>query len=133
MGQAEDEAAIRQMAVDYVEAWREHTGEAFARPFAVDADFTSIRGIRCHGRDEIASAHDHLFKAVFPDTHVDSEIVSIRFLRPDVAAVELRSAVYRNSDGEKVSGGLPQWIVTKKGGRWEIAVFRNMVPAERHS
>jgi uncharacterized protein (TIGR02246 family) len=133
MSREQDEAAIRQIAVDCDEAWRRQDSVAFARPFAEDADFTSIGGVRCHGRADISAAHDNLFKTVFPDTHVDSEILAIRFLRPDVAAVELRSSVCRNSDGQRLSSGLPQWIVTKENGAWSIAVFRNMVPVERDS
>ena len=70
---------MRQTTLDCTEAWRRQDSVAFGQPFTDPAEFTSIADVRRHGRSE--------------NTHVDSQIRDIRFLRPDVAAVEVQPSV----------------------------------------
>ena len=42
--------------------WNQGSGEAFAAPFAEDADFVAFDGERFRGREDIARFHDAEFK-----------------------------------------------------------------------
>lgn len=41
-----DDAAIRDLVDAFVAGWNAGDGEACGRPFAIDADFTAITGLR---------------------------------------------------------------------------------------
>jgi uncharacterized protein (TIGR02246 family) len=130
MTEISDEAAIRKLVDAFVTGWNAGDGEACARPFAVDADFTAITGLRVQGRDLIAQGHAEILSTVYRGTQISAAVNSIKFLRPDVAAadVTLRFEGKGPFGMEQTSLGL---VVTKERGAWSIAVFRNMVPFAR--
>ena len=60
----------------------------------------------------------------------------IRFIRPDVASVDVTWTQTGSVVGGKDRGlrrGLMSWIATKEGGQWGVAVMHNMdlLPVER--
>ena len=125
------ETAIRRLVDQFVEGWNMADGAACARPFAENADFTAVNGIRVRGRDLIARGHDDILSTIFRGTRLTAAIHSIEFLRPDVASVD---ATLRLTPAGQT--WLPKYtccgmIVTEEGGEWSIAVFRNLVPFER--
>jgi uncharacterized protein (TIGR02246 family) len=46
MTQTQDEQAIRGLVATFVDGWNAGDGEACARPFAPNADFTAVTGVR---------------------------------------------------------------------------------------
>ena len=127
-----DDSAIRRLVDVFTEGWNAHDGKACARPFAVDADFTNIMGLKAHGRDMIARGHDEILSTFFRNARIRSTIQSIRFIRPEVAVVDVAFRI-QSEDGEPF--GLEQsqagLVVLKEGDGWSIVVFRNMVPFKR--
>jgi len=85
---ANDETAIRKVLADFVEAWNKHDAKAFSMVFAEDADFTNVRGASAHGRAEVEKFHAPLFATRFKDTNQKMTKNKIRFIKPDVAAVD---------------------------------------------
>lgn len=71
-------------------AWNCHDAKAFAAPFAEDADFTNVFGMRAHGRSEIEGFHAPVFGTMFAGSNLTSAGTNIRFVRPDIAAVDVR-------------------------------------------
>ena len=127
-----DEAAIRGLVDAFTEGWNAHDGKACARPFAPDADFTNIMGLRAHGRDLIARGHDEILSTIFRTARISSTVESIRFIRPDVAVADV--AFSMKSEGGGPFGlvqSLAGLVATKEGDSWSIVVFRNMVPFQR--
>ncbi len=128
-----DDAALRALIDAFVEGWNRADGPSCARPFAADADFTAINGLHAVGRDLIARGHDEILSTIFRGTKLASTVESIRFLRPDVALLNVSFAL-RKEDGSPVFGiestscGV---VATKDQGAWSISVFRNMVPFAR--
>jgi hypothetical protein len=53
----EDESAIRGLLRQLLDGWNQGSGDAFAAPFAEDADFVGFDGTYFKGRQEIASFH----------------------------------------------------------------------------
>jgi hypothetical protein len=52
---ADDEATIRSLYFQMIDGWNNGNGEAFASPFAKDADLVGFDGTHLKGRQEIAS------------------------------------------------------------------------------
>ena len=132
----QDEQEIRGLVQAFVEGWNAGDGEACARPFAEDADFVAITGLKAHGRDLIARGHAEILSTVFRGTQLSAAVESIRFVRADVAVVDATMRL-RYEDGRAfVPGQYPGYssaglVVAKDAGRWSIIAFRNLVPFGR--
>jgi uncharacterized protein (TIGR02246 family) len=128
----DDVAAIANLIDSFVAGWNAGDGEACGRPFADDAVFTAITGLRAQGRDLIARGHTEILSTIYRGTQISATVNSINFLRPDVAAAD----VTLQFEG-KQPFGLAQTslglVATKEGDTWSIAVFRNMVPFGRQA
>src|SRR6202045_3416665 len=86
----QDEKAIKQVLTGFVEAWNRHDAKAFSMVFAEDADFTNVRGMVAHGRTEVEKLHAPRFATNFKDSNQKITETKIRFITPDVAAVDAR-------------------------------------------
>lgn len=132
MTQGADEAAICRLVDLFTEGWNAKKGETCARPFALEADFINIMGLKACGRDLIARGHDEILSTIFRDTRISSTVESLRFIRPDVAVVDVTFTLQAQGKGPlpftKSSAGL---VVTKEGDSRSIVNFRNMIPFER--
>ena len=128
--EAKDEALIQEVLAGFVAAWNKHDAAAFAMVFAPDADFTNVRGTSARGRAEIEKHHAPLFAGRFKETNQKMTETKIRFIRPDVAAVdawwEMTGA--KGPDGQEIPirKGLLSFVMTKDAGKWLITVMHNM-------
>jgi uncharacterized protein (TIGR02246 family) len=82
-----DEAAIRALYKQLMNGWNSGDGNAFAAPFAEDADFVAFDGSYFKGQQEIASFHQMLFDQFLKGTRLVGKVRSVRFLTPDVAVM----------------------------------------------
>ena len=126
-----DEVAIEGLVQTFVDGWNAAEGAALARPFAVDADFTNIAGRKFKGRDAIAKGHDEILKTIYRGTQNSAKVESIRFLRPDVAVVDVRFRFVGDLRPFWLEGSSCGMVCTKEDGVWWIAVVRNMIPFSR--
>jgi uncharacterized protein (TIGR02246 family) len=130
VGSTSDEDRIKKALGDFVEAWNRHDAKAFSMVFAEDADFTNVRGTSAHGRDEIEKFHAPLFATRFKDTNQKITEIKIRFIKPDVAAVDARWEMTgaKGADGQAIPlrKGLLNFVMTKQGDKWLITVMHNM-------
>ena len=83
-----DETAIRQILDSEVTTWNKGDTDGYSRDFATDGTFTNIRGMFFTGHQEFRDRHEAIFKGEFRGTSLKQEIVSLRFIRPDVAIAE---------------------------------------------
>src|SRR6202022_5009609 len=86
----QDEKAIKDVLIRFVEAWTPHDAKAFSMVFAEDADLTNVRGMGAHGRAEVEKMHAPRFATNFKDSNQKITETKIRFITPDVAAVDAR-------------------------------------------
>jgi len=127
----DDEMQVEQLVQTLVDGWNSEDAAMCARPFARDADFTAITGLRAKGKDVIAKGYAEILATLYRGSRNSAKIESIRFLRPDVAVVDVTFRFIgelRPFNLERSSCGL---VCTKDEGVWTIAVFRNMVPFAR--
>jgi len=126
-----DALAIEGLVQTFVNGWNASDGTALARPFAVDADFTAITGLKAKGREVIAKGHNEILATLYRGSVNSAKVDSIRFLRPDVAVADVTFRFVgdiRPFGLEKTSCGM---VCTKDNGTWSIGVFRNMIPFGR--
>ncbi len=127
-GPREDGAAFERIASLLEAAWNAGDGEAFAAPFANDADFVTIRGEHFRGRPAIGAGHAAIFKTIYAGSTNHLSVEAARLLRPDVALVHVHSRL----DAPRGPlagrhGARFTLVLTKEPGGWEIAALHNTV------
>ena len=119
---AADEQAIRDIVAALEAAWNSGDSAAWSAHLAEDVVHTVWNGRVVTGRDAITAAHDHLFHSVYKDTRQTFTVRWVRFLRPDVAAVQFDGELTGKDDIPRVR---PLALLTKQNGRWLIDIFQN--------
>jgi uncharacterized protein (TIGR02246 family) len=114
----------------FVDAWNQHDAKAFAAVFAEDADFTNWRGQGASGRSKIEEFHAPLFATIFKNSHQTMTDIKIRFVRPDVAAVDVHWELTGQTDAQGNARpprqGILNFVMAKKDGKWQIVVMHNL-------
>jgi uncharacterized protein (TIGR02246 family) len=128
---AADEAAIKAVIAEHFMAgWNGHDAHLFASAFASDADFTNVRGMNASGRENIEQFHVQAFQKMFMQSHQTGELKQIRFLKPDVAVVDVRwemtGALTPDGAASPPRSGLLDLVFTATGGNWLITVMHNI-------
>jgi uncharacterized protein (TIGR02246 family) len=129
-----EEAAVRKVIQDQVTAWNRGDADAYSKNFAADGTFTNLSGMFFTGREAFRQRHEQIFKTVYRGTTKHEDIVSIRFVRPDVAIVETLQTVTgfqallpgTTADAKgRLRTRLLQ-VLVKDGGDWKIAAYHNV-------
>lgn len=122
-----DSAAIRQVIADFIDAFNRHDAHAWAAPLAEDGDFTNVTGLYLHGRKDFEARFTELFANRLKTAHRTAKVRHIRFITPDVAAVDAEWELVgsKASDGSEnpVRKGLFNFVATKQNGHWVFVVF----------
>jgi uncharacterized protein (TIGR02246 family) len=129
-----DEAEIRATLDELSAAWHEGDAAAYGARYQAGATFTNVFGDFYVGREEFDRRHDDVFRGIFKGTTLTLEIRKLRFVRADVAVVDIVTAVGGaqirppgvdvGADGTLRSSLL--MVLTKEHGRWEIAAYHNV-------
>jgi uncharacterized protein (TIGR02246 family) len=127
----QDEKGIKQVLTGFVEAWNRHDAKAFSMVFAEDADFTNVRGMSAHGRTEVEKLHAPRFATNFKASNQKITETKIRFITPDVAAVDARWEMTgaKGPDGQEIPlrKGLLNFTMTRStSGQWLIMIMHSM-------
>ncbi|HWT02279.1 MAG TPA: SgcJ/EcaC family oxidoreductase [Pyrinomonadaceae bacterium] len=126
--QPQDEAAISENVRKMEEGWNTKNGTLFAEPYAGDADGVAIGGFVVRGRDVIEKVHWGMFRGDFKDSTIALKVKQLRFLRPDVALVQLDNTnKLRRGEATHEYTSVITLVMTKEAGRWEIASFQNTI------
>jgi uncharacterized protein (TIGR02246 family) len=102
--------------------------------FTEDVSFTNIFGTVRFGREEFIERHKEIAQTFFKGTAAKSSITKLRFVRPDVAVVDVAGEL---SGFQKVYPGLPVGkdgilrnklllVLVKENGAWWITEFHNV-------
>jgi uncharacterized protein (TIGR02246 family) len=129
-----DETAIRKVVQDEVAAWNRGDATAYSSHFASDGTFTNIRGQFFTGHGAFLKQHEVIFQGIFKSTTLQQDIVSLKFIRPDVAIVETltslsgmpETAPGTAADGKgRLRTRLLQ-VVARQSGEWKIVAYHNV-------
>ncbi len=107
------------------EAWDRGDGEAFAAPFAPDADFVNVRGELVAG-PEIGPAHDRLFAGPYAGSTVRYRLVRTRPVTAGAVLAHVRGSL-RVPAGPAAGSreALASLLLTAGPDGWRISAFHN--------
>lgn len=129
-----DEARIRAIIAEQVVAWNAGDARAFSASFAEDGSFTNIRGTVFYGRRAFEDRHAEIFRTFFKGSKLAMSPTKIRFVRPDVAIVDVATEV---SELHGTPGGVKpgadgrihtrlQEVFVKNDGEWRVESYHNV-------
>lgn len=131
---AADEASIRKAIDGEEDAWNRGDAKAFAARFQEDGTFTDVFGAVSHTRAELEKRQVEFFTSLFKGSRLALKVRKVRFLRPDVAVVEIDTEVsgFRKLppgvyvDAEKMLRTRLQQVMAKTGNEWMVAAFHDV-------
>jgi len=130
-----DSMAILSILQEEVSSWNIGDADTYSKHFSENGTFTNIRGMFFTGHNQFLDRHIEIFKGVFKNSVLQQEVVSFRFLSPDVAIVETLTwvsgfpreaspkGVYVDSNGRFHTRLLQ--VFQKQSGDWKIVVYHN--------
>jgi uncharacterized protein (TIGR02246 family) len=116
-----DSPSIKQVVTDWSDAFNRHDSQA-AMSFTEDADYTNSRGITMHGRKEIEEHYAVNFAGVLKSAKRTDSVKYIRFLTPEIAAVQSVWQMTGRPD-RPLRKGLIDWVMIKRDGYWMVTLF----------
>jgi uncharacterized protein (TIGR02246 family) len=128
-----DEAAIRAIVQNETDTWNKGDAVGYSKDFAQNGTFTNIRGQFFSGYDGFLKQHQVIFDGIFKNTTLQQLVISLKFIRPDVAIVETVSAVsgvaqppagVTLDDKGHMHTRLLQ-VVARENGVWKIVSYHN--------
>lgn len=127
-----DEAAIKTIVKQLEAGWNAGDSKAFAAPFATDADYVVVNGMKIKGREEIDKGHAGIFSTIYKGSHNAGTIQSVRFLRPDVAVAHVQWHLEFNAGSEpQKASAMNSLVLVKDSDKWSIVSFQNTPIQER--
>ena len=126
--QETERAAIERAVQNYMDQWNKHNVHAVAMAYTEDCDFVNNFGTLTHGRAGMEATFGPFMTGVYSETHQTGQVRTIRFLKPDVAAVDVdwEMTGAKNQDGSvrPTRKGIHSLIMVKQSdGSWLIAVM----------
>jgi uncharacterized protein (TIGR02246 family) len=126
---AAEEPLIRKAVDAQEDAWNRADAKAFVARFQEEGSSTDVLGAVSRGRAEIERRTSELFSSYLKGSLVAFKVRKIRFLKPDVALVEIDTEVSRFHkappavfvDAEKVIRTRLLEVMVKSGNDWTIA------------
>ena len=130
---AADRSAIDALVATLEAAWNAGDGDAFAAPFARDADFVNVRAEHHQGRHAIAAGHTGIFRSIYAGSTNRYVVKSARLLTDDVALAHVDAAL--DVPSGPLAGrmqALYSLVLVRDGSGWQIASFHNtLLPPAR--
>jgi uncharacterized protein (TIGR02246 family) len=131
-----NETAIRKILEEEVTTWNRGDTDGYSRHFATEGTFTNVQGMFFVGYKAFRDRHEEIFKGQFRGTVLRQEVVSLRFVRPDVAVVDTLTwvsgfpnagpppVVHADTKGRLRTRLLQVFV--KDGDDWKISVYHNV-------
>jgi uncharacterized protein (TIGR02246 family) len=127
---AEDEAAIKSIALARVESFNRHEPPP-SGSFTADADFVNVYGMWRKGPAEIENRQKERMETVLKDAQIKLLDLRIRFIRPDVAIVhELHEMSGMRDDAGEIMPPHQEHgirVLVKEQDKWLITAFHNTI------
>jgi uncharacterized protein (TIGR02246 family) len=128
------EQRIRNIIQNEASAWTSGDAAAYSRDFAADGVFTNILGQFSIGHEAFLKQHEYIFKGPYRGTTAQLDIVSLKFVRPDVAIVHVLTSV---TGFESLAPGLAKdskgrlrtrlmQVLVRENGTWRIVDYHNV-------
>jgi uncharacterized protein (TIGR02246 family) len=131
---AAEEPLIRKAVDAEEDAWNRADAKAFAARFQEEGSLTDLLGAVSRGRAEIERRQSELFSTYFKGSRIALKVRKIRFLKPDVALVEVDAEVsgFHKApasvyvDSQKVIRTRVLEVMIKTGSDWMVVSFNGV-------
>jgi uncharacterized protein (TIGR02246 family) len=133
----DDDAAIKRVLAKNPEYWNRHEFAKRAELYTEDSEIVNVVGQR-RTRADMEKGGPTYMQQAFGNSTIHESVISIKYLKPDVTAVdvgwEMTGAKCIDGSDAGLRVGLTSLVMTKTDGKWLIALFHNMdlpAPADR--
>jgi uncharacterized protein (TIGR02246 family) len=129
-----DTTAVRNIVRNEIETWNKGDAVGYSRDFSAAGTFTNIRGQFFTGYPGYLKQHEVIFQGIFKNSTLKQDVVSLQFIRPDVAIIETVATVagaaqspvgVTKDEKGRIRTRLLQ-VVTKESGVWKIVTYHNV-------
>jgi uncharacterized protein (TIGR02246 family) len=122
-----DEAAVRMLYAQMIDAWNRGSGADFAAPFTADGDFVAFDGTHFTGREQIAVSHQALFDKWMKGSRLVGTVEQVRFLGPDVAVMHAigDTILRRKTKPARERASIQTLVATRGNDGWQLTAFHN--------
>jgi uncharacterized protein (TIGR02246 family) len=128
--QNQDDIAIKKLVTNFETIFNQKDAKGTADFWSEDGDFVTYLGDLLHGRQEIEKYFQTTFTKYYQTAQNKLFEPLIRFLKPDVAAVDVKWEVTgaTSADGKPKAAfkGIMVWTMTKENGNWFIKIMHNV-------
>jgi uncharacterized protein (TIGR02246 family) len=124
---AADEAAVRDLYRQFMEAWNRGSGADLAAVFTEDGHLVAFDGTHFCGRQEIAPFHQELFDKWLKGTRLVGRVEDVQFLAPDVALMHAVGGTVMRGKSEPAPerDSIQTLVARRQDGEWRLAGFQN--------
>ena len=119
-GDPREEQAIKAVLARFYEGWNTHDADKMVSAYAADIDHINVFGEWHQGKAAIKEDIVRLHAGPAKNSHKDYTIEKMRFIKPDVAVVTVRSV-------SALGGNIGTYVLTKDAGQWLVVNFTNVV------
>jgi uncharacterized protein (TIGR02246 family) len=122
---------VEQLVSQLQDAWNTADGEAFAAPFAEQALFVTVQGIRITGRAAIAAGHQGIFSTIYAGSTNTMEVLHTEAVVDGVRIVQTRNTLA--VPGGPLAGvrqAIGTLVLRADGTGWEIVSSQNTLVEE---
>jgi uncharacterized protein (TIGR02246 family) len=116
----QEEQANKVVLASFYEGWNTHDADKMVSAYADDIDHINVFGEWHQGKAAIKEDIVQLHAGPGKNSHKDYTIEKMRFIKPDVAVVTVRSV-------SQFGGNIGTYVMTKDTGRWLVVNFTNVV------
>ena len=132
--QSKEEKAIHKVVADFETAFNQKNAKTTAQFWAKDGDFVTYQGKLLHGHQELENYFQSTFDQFYQTAKNQLFTPTVRFLKPDVAAVDVKWEVTGRTDADgkalPTMKGIMVWTMSKEKGRWLIKIMHNVTLPE---
>jgi uncharacterized protein (TIGR02246 family) len=124
---AGDEAAIRDLLQQLLDAWGRGDGRTYGSLFTEEAEYVAFDGSMTRGARAITEIHQQLFDTWLKGTRLVGQIDGLRFLAPDVVLVHASGGTIfpKQKDGRGRRPSIQTLVAVKQDGAWKFTAFQN--------
>lgn len=121
-----EQAEIADVPARMVAAWAAHDADAFAGLFTLDGTMI-LPGVYVKGRDEIKRFMATAYAGPYRDTRVTGTPLEIKPLGHGAVALVSVGGVIASGETELSDRAAirSSWIMVKRDGRWQLALYQN--------
>jgi uncharacterized protein (TIGR02246 family) len=128
-----DEATIQQLLRELAEAWNRGDAKAYGARYLEDGTFTNVNGSFYVGREAFLRRHEEGFRGIYQGTSLALTTRELRFIRPDVAVVDIDVSLSGLQAPPGVQAGPDGvlhtcllMVLVKERGFWCMTAYHNV-------